>query len=343
MREESEREVRERIEDTRARMADTVEEIGARVNPDRLQRELKARARGEVDEWKRTVKRKARSTMRDVEHEVSEGGRGLWQTIKENPIPATMVGVGLAWLVANGGGHDDDEYERSRRLQGRARVRGGYGPADPYVERYAVGYAAEPYAERYAAGYITGSELEAARLRQSRDVESGDDTEAGAKERVRQAASRVQEKASDAADTAREKASELTDEAADRVRHGRERAGEWVHEAEHQTMRAEHRVEYAVRENPLAAGAVAAALGFAAGLMAPETQREHELFGRTRDRVLDRAEEQARRMSGRAHDVAREKAGEAARRAVDESWPVADGEDHRQTADRSMTEPGRGA
>src|SRR5690606_39705763 len=95
------REIRESIEATRARMGETIEQIGDRVNPDRVKSELKTRARHQINEAKDNVKRKARNTMRDVEHGVSDTGKGIWATIKDNPVPAGMVGVGLAWLIAN--------------------------------------------------------------------------------------------------------------------------------------------------------------------------------------------------------------------------------------------------
>jgi hypothetical protein len=70
-------------------------------------------------------------------------------------------------------------------------------------------------------------------------------------------------------------------------------------------------------------------MGVAAGLIVPESQREHELMGRSRDRVLDKAEDAARRAAEKVHDTVRDKAGETARHAVDEVWPGGDsrGED----------------
>ena len=42
-------------------------------------------------------------------------------------------------------------------------------------------------------------------------------------------------------------------------------------------------------DNPLAAGALAAAVGIAVGLSAPSTQYEDQLLGETRDQALERA------------------------------------------------------
>src|SRR5690606_27333973 len=101
-----------------------------RVNPDRVKAELKARAREQVDEVKNNMKRKARNTMRNVEQGVNDTGRGIWAAIRENPLPAGMVGVGLAWMFAN---------RRSSSHEHRFEA-----------ERYRTRYEAVPYRTGYA-------------------------------------------------------------------------------------------------------------------------------------------------------------------------------------------------
>ena len=322
---ETEAEVLARIERTRARMGETIDEIGDRVNPDRVQAEIKARAREQVREVKATMKYKARSAMRDIEHEVSDAGRGLWDTIRENPIPAGMVGVGLAWLVANGATGRDYDYEyddlgyrypRNRPVGYRAA--GSVGATGPYAEgEYA--YDVDRTRAGAQSSYATGGYVAV-------------DSEAEGKGRVDE----VKEKASEAKDRFREKAHDAADEVRDRASHLKHRASEEMHEmqdrashaarqAANRARRAERRVEYAVQDNPLAAGAIAAALGFAAGMMIPESHREQEMFGRARDKMVDKAERTVRRAGQKAREVAKETASvaketasEGARQAVDE-------------------------
>jgi ElaB/YqjD/DUF883 family membrane-anchored ribosome-binding protein len=327
MREESEREIRERIEATRARMGTTIEEIGDRVNPDRVQRELKTRAREQVADFKHTVKQKARDKMRDMEDEVTDRGRGLWQTIKENPIPAGMVGVGVAWLLANGKSHDAQDYGRSVR-----QTTGGYRDYRGHEAAPRAGGYPETAALGYRAGYMgaTGGETHARGASPGRGLESSSPLG------VEQAADRVREEARHAADTVREKGSDLADRASEGFDEARDRVEHWADEAQHRVRRAEHRVEDAVRDHPMAAGMIAAALGFAAGMMIPETDKEHELMGETRDRMLDRAQDAARHAAEKAKDVAKETASASAERAVEEAWP---GGQNRERA--SITEPGR--
>lgn len=326
MHEETEAEVLARIEMTRARMGETVEEIGDRVNPDRLQRELKARAREQVQDAKDTMKHKARDAMRGIEHEVNDAGRGLWDTIRENPLPAGMVGVGLAWLVANGAtsrrrDEISGEYDRGYRVYPEGASPGfvGYAGTTGYAEAelYERGEPRAGYPAAGTAGFHT--------------EETGESGE-GMKDRAAEAADRVRDKAGETADRAREKASEAADRTRDKASELGHRASEGMHQAQRQAKqmtreagyrarRAERRVEDAVQENPLAAGAIAAALGFAAGMMIPETRREHEMMGPTRDRLMERGERTIRNAGETARDVVRETASESARRVVDEAWP----------------------
>gem|GEM_PF-2465208 len=358
MREESEREIRARIDATRARMGDTIEEIGDRVNPDRLKRELRTRAREEVDDFKHNVKQKARDTMHDAEHEVKERGRSLWETVKANPIPAGMVGVGLAWLVANG--RSDDDVDEAYRRRTRRMSAGGY-PYDPAYREHAGNRPGamsrdyyggdpahlDPARLGYETGYMSARGEEPAGRGMGRGREGGregtehmgDRVREGAEhaaDRVEHAADRVREGAHDAADAVKEKASELTHRASERMDDARHRVEDWADDAQDRVRRAEHRVEGAVRDHPMAAGMVAAALGFAAGLMIPESQTEHEMMGPTRDRVLDRAQDTVHRAADKAKDVAKETASKSAERAVDEMWSGGKG-----TERPPMTDPGR--
>jgi ElaB/YqjD/DUF883 family membrane-anchored ribosome-binding protein len=358
MGEHSERAIRERIEATRARMGDTIEEIGDRVNPDRLQRELKERARDQVDELKQTAKQKARETMKGVEHGVADTGRGLWDTIKENPIPAGMVGIGLAWLVANGK-RDDHHHHRDRGYpasRGYASSRGydtsrGYSTTRGYTTSGVPGdrgYGGHPEAGAvgFGSGYTApgggprGGGLESTTpIHQSYQGADSQERNRGMGDRVEEAADRVRDEAGELAESVREKGSELTHRASEGFHDVRDRAEHWMDDAQDSVRRAEHRVEDAVREHPMAAGAVAVALGFAAGMMIPETRKEHEMMGPTRDRLLDRAQETVGRAQDKAQEVARETASAAAERAVDEIW--SGGDDHGERAHPPMTEPGR--
>ncbi len=72
---------RTEIEHTRAEMGETVDALQERLSPHNLKEQAKVQA-----------KETARET-----------GSGLVDRIKQNPIPAAMVGIGLGWLLTSGG------------------------------------------------------------------------------------------------------------------------------------------------------------------------------------------------------------------------------------------------
>lgn len=370
MSDRSEREIRESIESTRARMGETIEQIGDRVNPERVKADLKARARNQINEAKDNVKQKARSTMRDVEHGVSDTGRGLWATIKENPVPAGMVGVGLAWLIANRRESDDyrrydyDTYSTGPAVPyragqtgsnyGQTSVRGyestrDYGSTrDTNVAGYSAmgseagtgGYGTAGSTGGYGAtGSVSGTGSTGGYGTVNRGFEGRGDARggytAGSSQWREDSDEGIRDRASNMVSSTGERLGEAQERVGEAVHSAQERVGQAMHSAgdrvssfagsaKSRARNAEHRVEESLRENPVAAGAVALAIGMAAGLMIPETDREHRVLGQARERAFDKAQDAVRRSADKLHDAARDAAGETARHAVDEIWPGAE-------------------
>jgi hypothetical protein len=63
-----------------------------------------------------------------------------------------------------------------------------------------------------------------------------------------------------------------------------------------------------MRDNPLAAGAVAIAAGTAVGLLIPSTQMESEYIGETGERLVEKVEDVARDALGKVQDAAKQMA-----------------------------------
>ena len=57
-------------------------------------------------------------------------------------------------------------------------------------------------------------------------------------------------------------------------------------------------------DNPLITGLAALAMGALIGALIPETEKEHELMGETRDRLAHQAKDMAREGVDRARDIA---------------------------------------
>jgi hypothetical protein len=87
--------IRAEIRETRERMGETIEEIGERLNPNRLKEQVKENIR---DATIGRVETMAQSAV----DRVSETRRTFTNVVRDNPIPAAMVGIGLGWLIWNG-------------------------------------------------------------------------------------------------------------------------------------------------------------------------------------------------------------------------------------------------
>ena len=115
------------IERTRADMSETVDAIQGRLNPQNLKEQAKDRIK------EATVGR------------AGEARSGIVNTIRANPLPAALTGIGLGWLFVNARRQSSEQL----RYQDRAYA---YPPVDDYPPRYedegADGSSAAQAAER---------------------------------------------------------------------------------------------------------------------------------------------------------------------------------------------------
>jgi ElaB/YqjD/DUF883 family membrane-anchored ribosome-binding protein len=115
-------EIRENIEQTRAEMSETINAIQERLSPDHLKEQVKEQVREQFQEAKETVRQATIGKVDDMVQSASDTvyrtRRSVMTTIRENPIPAAMVGVGLGWLLMSGrgtGSSGRSTYQRSGR------------------------------------------------------------------------------------------------------------------------------------------------------------------------------------------------------------------------------------
>lgn len=231
-----------------------------------------------------TVKHAARQRVREVADSDSV------QYVRSNPIPTAMIGIGiagLAWLAF--GGNEPGRRQRhyrdwSRRFdEDRYRAFGAGG----YAGSSGAGYAGTPQA---AGGYSPGlsySETET----DYTDVRS-----------------RGEWRDNDWRDREWQGGGEW-----------RDRGGELADRARQSAYQAQHTAQRAWNENPLLIGAASALLGAVIGMAVPETEREQELMGETRDNLVNSVQETVKEKVGQVQQAATEAMGtvqEAARNAT---------------------------
>ncbi len=270
---------------------------------------LKAEVRAELDEAKNKVRQelndakvavrdatlgKVETMIHDVQKAVRTTSRSVSETVKANPIPAVMAGLGLAWLWAN-----------SRRASTSIGIEA--------PRTFRVGHSGMQSAD---------SDITDLEERAGEAWRGAGSQVAEAANSVESTASEVIHKASELLDHAKSKALAATHSARDKVDHfahsTSETAKHLSHDAKEQAVHLEKRAGKLYQNNPLGVGVAALALGTALGLAIPITRREKELMGATRDQWLGEAREYAHGALDTAHDVANHLAGDAAHRITDE-------------------------
>jgi uncharacterized protein YjbJ (UPF0337 family) len=285
-------EIRANIEQTRADMSEKIEAIQERLSPQHIKDQVTSTVR------EATIG-KAEDMMRSASEGVYEARSTLMETIRQNPIPAAMVGIGLGWLFMNRRSaphHDQRRYNDARYYDYDARDYGAEGAYRSYGAR-------DPYYERERQG-LTG-----------RAAHRAQDAVGSAAGRAQEAVGHAQHAAGRAAERAQDAVGGAVSQAQDAVGHvanrAQQTASSLASRTQYQAMRMEDRFESAMFENPLTMGAIALAVGAAVGLAAPGTERENRLMGEARDTLVERAAEVAQDTVEKVQNVAGQVADEA--------------------------------
>jgi ElaB/YqjD/DUF883 family membrane-anchored ribosome-binding protein len=267
-------EIQGTIEQTREQMSETIGELQERLSPAHIKAQIREATIGKVE----NMAQRASDTM-------YEARQSVVSTVTANPVPAALVGIGLAWLWMNRRSSGSASYEDSAR---RWRYRGGYEryPDEPYRR----------FPEEGTTPYDRDARSEASLASKASDAISGaSDKISGVVGQVREAgsqfAARTKDRVSGAVDQAQQ--------TAERVKTS----------AQNQAQQAQDRFNRAMDENPLAVGAIALAVGTAIGLAIPQTRKENEWMGEARDNLVDTAQAAVQKAAGQVQEAARHPAG----------------------------------
>jgi hypothetical protein len=345
--------IRSEIEHTRASMSGTLNQIEERLSPAHLKEQVleqfhdakekvKIEVRDEIEGARERVRheiQEAKHAMREatigrVEHmvqnasdSISGTSNTLMSTVRANPVPAILAGVGLAWLFmsARAQRHVDTRSYGPPRGYG-ARPRGyGFDEGGRYPAYGAAG--GSRFAEDDREGALEhGQRAVKQAVRRAGDAASHlatdvRDAAGSAVTGVRDAAGNLVDQAGNILERAEDAAARFAHDAGDRVGTLVHRAGDaathFAHDAEEravyvgqqarrEAMRLENGIERTMRENPLAVGAAVLALGTVVGLSLPHTQREDELLGGVRDHLRDQLMDSAQHLAQDAVGAVRE-------------------------------------
>lgn len=236
--------------------------------------EAKDAVKKEIQEAKSAVRKATIGRVEDMvssaENTVKNTTTSVIDTIRDNPIPAALAGIGLAWLFMNG--------RSSKR---------GFNAGQPWSPSmsggrfqdgaHRIGHEAENALHKTEA---LGSEIADKVKQTSTDIAS----------KVKETSTELATKVRDTANQVKQSTVELKDQAqvaiGEFAHKVEDKAGQWVES----TRRFENRVEESVRQNPLVYGAVALALGTAIGASIPRSRIEDEYLGSASDQLAEKAE-----------------------------------------------------
>lgn len=286
--------IRADIRETRDRVGDTLEQIGERLNPHHITEQVKDNLRD--------------ATIGRVEHmaenaaeRVNETRTSIMERVRDNPIPAAMVGIGLGWLFMNGRKQNSSSSTQYFGSKSQSRNQ-GYGSGS--YQGSGSGYGRNVYGDSYGSSYQGGY-----------TGDTGEGTVDHLRDRAGELGQTVKDTAGNLADKAQGVAGTIADRtqnvASSLVDHTQDMASSIAQTSRNQTRR----VEDLFQEAPLVAGVATLALGLAAGLALPSTRKESELMGDARDHFVDHAREVVNETTT--------KVGHVAERVVDQAQSTA--------------------
>jgi hypothetical protein len=277
--------LRAEISQTRSRLSETLDELGERLNPQNVKHEITERVK---DGIRGATIGRVQQMARHTADKMHDTRTSLMETVRENPVPASLVGIGLAWLFMN---------------QARSKPADTKRPA-----RYTDEFDEDSWSEFDEADF----DAELPRR------------EAGKVERLRERTSEMAESVKEASGEVVQRAQHAVEDAGDKAREvaGRvkRRARNVAGDVARGSRRQAYRVEGYYQDNPIVLGMAALGAGLAVGMSVPRTEAETRLVGEARDELVEKVRDvvdektaKVEQVAGRVYEEGKRVAKEAAR------------------------------
>lgn len=129
---------RAQVEETRAEMSGTIDAIQQKLSPENLAQQAKETVRdatiGKVEDALNTATDTVQQAASAAEDTAASVGSTLIETIKQNPVPAALAGLGLGWLIME-----------ARKSSSQPSARNYSGPYGGVYTGYTRGEGYSPY------------------------------------------------------------------------------------------------------------------------------------------------------------------------------------------------------
>lgn len=305
---ESSEAIKADIERTRNQMSNKIDSIQERLSPETLKTQAQDAIRGAINDG-------ADSLVEYMRGHSNELGASLVQTVKNNPLPSVLIGVGVGWLLLNNLSGNSQGNSRDQRWQaGRGRSYNPQGTANFYSESEYAGSEYTPYSSAESwQGQSTYSDERSKGIGQQ------------VRDKVGQVTSAVREKVSEISEQVSDKTGELTDQIRSSTQNLRDdvqdKTGSWSAQAQGYREQTGAQMHTVMEENALTVGAAALIAGAVLGFILPATRRENEMMGEWRDQVVEKAQNVASDVAQQTKEMVQEvksEAQNAAAHVVDE-------------------------
>ena len=295
-------EIMAEIAETRANMDETLDQLSERLQPRHILDDIldyfRSHRRSGSGEGRRRLRRAASKTaghvkdtagqVKDqVKEKASDAGHFAFEQVKQHPLPAVLIGAGIAMLLMerNRGTEYEEIYDSEDEMAGD--LESGFAQME-----LPEGVGPESYA-----------------LPQHYTGDSGSD---GTMSKIKNKGSELKQKAGERLQDMKQRTTEKT---AALRRRASERGAQLKEKARHGYEQSYESIKHTAEERPLAVGLGFLAIGVVAGMLLPSTRKEDELVGPTRDRLVNRTREVAEDAVDRGKQVARTAYDVAAREA----------------------------
>ncbi|MEO7413764.1 MAG: DUF3618 domain-containing protein [Opitutaceae bacterium] len=262
--------IRSEIDTTRRRMDNTMDALGERLKGRHLLDEVLGFFRGD------NHNSKAVEFREKVSRSASTAAHSIADTVKANPMPALLIGAGIAWMIYSSRKSDSARYEDESD-----RTAGPYDPDASYDRPldYSSSDAVRGFGEAEETGFPAGG------FGENYGENSG-------QSKLQQVKVGLQEKASEATQQVKEKLSNVGDQVRQKSQMVGQRAREVGARVQARTrevyVRTRERVTTTADQHPLEVGIACLAAGVAVGLAVPTAPPLNRVAGPTMDRLRQR-------------------------------------------------------
>lgn len=299
-------EIESDIHQTRARLDDTLHALEERFSPQQL--------------------------MSDAFDYVRQGGANdfmanLGRTVKQNPVPVMLTGVGLGWLMISqrrAGRHSHSAAITTPTASTHAPAPSHIPPSARATATQSVGAGATTGAGTTTYGTDPATSVTPSPATPSvatpgvatpgvstPGMKGDSHYDSGASHQKQGRSGAMKDRAHHMTDNVKGRAQHMTSTLRDKTANAKSSSRAAMHNMSHRAQDAGAQTTHFIQEHPIVAGALGIAIGAALGSLFPATRIENERMGGMRDKAMHKAAEAGEHQADKAQAKVHEKAEQA--------------------------------